>query len=252
LHIPLPSQRDSTTLLLLALQEAATQTVPLGWNWQLPAPSQKPFCMQVDAASLRQAGRPAGAALPAATGVQWPGFEALLQTWQLPPQPPSQQTLSTQWRLAHSRSPPQISPSFFGAPESPEWASAGASPPSDIVPPVPEVPPPPPLPPTPLVPPPPPPPPVPPSFALCRLEQPETTTTSKPALMICAATMRTKLVDIRRTLPRLREVSAPGGNCCGRQPLLAPRWRQATPYIFGIIDDLVPRAATVPGGAGGG
>jgi hypothetical protein len=91
--------------------EAAVQTVPLGYFWQAPLPSQKPVAPQ-DAALW--AAHSLSGSTPAAMRPQTPftpePFLAAEQAWQSPVHAASQQRPSTQKPLAQSLGRVQAAP----------------------------------------------------------------------------------------------------------------------------------------------
>jgi hypothetical protein len=97
-HVPAPSHlAASLSSFFVASHELAAHTVPLAYSWHAPLPSHRPFCLQVDSASLVHAVCGAGAARPAGTAEQVPARFGRLHCSQLPVQALLQQTPSTQW-----------------------------------------------------------------------------------------------------------------------------------------------------------
>jgi hypothetical protein len=91
---------------------STAQTVPAGYLWQPPAPSQRPLVPQE--AGVWAVQTPRGSALPGAMGMHRPGALGSPQLRHAPVQALSQQTPSTQWLLAHSLAVLQTLPSLRG------------------------------------------------------------------------------------------------------------------------------------------
>jgi hypothetical protein len=108
-HVPAPLQVRAG-VYVDPVHDSITQVVPEDHLRQAPAPSHSPSSPQVDADSWVQS--PLGS-VPFETGRQrpsgWPVL-ALEQAEQRPAHAVSQQTLSTQFPLAHSPPPPQLAP----------------------------------------------------------------------------------------------------------------------------------------------
>jgi hypothetical protein len=94
------------------LQLSAAQSVPIGYLWQLPAPSQVPSVPHELACwSVHD---PCGSGPPAGLGAQVPREVDSAQLWQAPVQAELQQTPSAQNPLLHSLPAEQGWPFDFG------------------------------------------------------------------------------------------------------------------------------------------
>jgi hypothetical protein len=91
---------------------SSAHSVPLGYLWQPPAPSQVPSAPQDEACSSTQT--PCGSLFPLGTGAQEPSEVDSAQLRQLPPQAVAQQTPSAQNPLPHSVPAEQGWPSDLG------------------------------------------------------------------------------------------------------------------------------------------
>jgi len=91
---PAPHTPSGVQRLAAGSQPPGLQTVPVGYFWQAPAPSQWPLVPQ--AAGPWSAQPPPRSAVPAGTGVHCPGVPGKAHERQLPVQAVSQQTPSAQ------------------------------------------------------------------------------------------------------------------------------------------------------------
>ena len=99
-HAPVASQVDgSRRMLVAALQAPPPHTVPAGYLWQPPAPSQVPSVAQLAGGWAMH--MPRVSAPPAAIRLQRPGCVPAAHVRQAPAQASSQQTPSLQMPLAH-------------------------------------------------------------------------------------------------------------------------------------------------------
>jgi hypothetical protein len=95
-----------------ALHFSCAHSVPAGYLWHPPAPSQVPSVPQDEACSSVHI--PCGSLFPFGTGAQVPREVDSAQLRQLPPQAVAQQTPSAQNPLPHSVPPEQGWPSALG------------------------------------------------------------------------------------------------------------------------------------------
>jgi hypothetical protein len=108
-QVPAPLQTRAAVAIPLA-QAAPTQTVPLAYRRQAPAPLQLPSFMHVAApASVHWF----SGSWPAGTAVQVPAVPDSAHDWQVPVQAVAQQTPCWQKALAHSVAPAQAVPFAF-------------------------------------------------------------------------------------------------------------------------------------------
>src|SRR6185312_26693 len=91
---------------------SGAHSVPVGYRWQPPAPSQVPSVPQDDACWSTQT--PCGSPAPSGTGAQVPSEVDSAQLRQLPVQAVAQQTPSAQKPLPHSVPAEQGWPSALG------------------------------------------------------------------------------------------------------------------------------------------
>ena len=106
-HVPLPEQKEAAWKVP-PVHDGVPQVVDVPACVQPLAPLQVPVLPQGGLAGHW----PAGAVVPAASGVQVPG-EVPLQVWQVPQAALPQQTPLTQAPLVHWFAAPQAAPSAF-------------------------------------------------------------------------------------------------------------------------------------------
>jgi hypothetical protein len=92
-------------------QVSAAHSVPIGYRWQPPAPSQVPSVLQDEACLSRHT--PCGSLAPSGTEAQVPSDVDSAQLRQLPVQAVAQQTPSAQKPLMHSPAAEHGCPSGF-------------------------------------------------------------------------------------------------------------------------------------------